>query len=281
MSSNKFKTSKQDKRKGTLRLAIIFLVCALVIGSVSVAVILKNNDTFLSDLFSKNDTTTIQEETTENQLVELPGELQGQMKILVYSASRSLDEIYFLAVINADMEKPGFEVQPIDTSNPDYLSALSSGGEKGLVSAVEKAEGVSIDKYVASNQDTFALAINSMGGLEYTVDKRIDYKAEDFTLILTEGAQTIKGETLLKYFRYCKTLGDDGLLRQGELICRMIDSYVTAENVEKGDKIYERILSKLDSKSDISHLEMSKALQVLRVYCESDEKQPATVVFGK
>ena len=217
----------------------------------------------------------------EKRSVDLPEKLQGQMKILAYSTSRDLKEIYFLAIINANMNKPGFEVQPLDPDNPDYISALSTSGEKGLVSAVESAEGIKVDKYVASDTETFALAINSMGGLEYKVEKRIDYKTDDFTLILTEGPQTIKGETLIKYFRYLKTLGDDGLLEQGELICRMIDSYVTTENVEQGDKIYERILSKLESKSDISHLEMSKALQMLKIFCESEKKQPATVITGK
>ncbi len=281
MAANKFKTSKQDKRRGSFKLVIIVLICALLIGSVSVAVIFKNNDNFLKDLFLKNETTQAQEDMTEDQLVDLPGELQGQMKILAYSASKDKSEIYFLAVINADMEKPGFEVYPINPDNADYISALTTGGEKGLVAAVESAEGISVDKYVASNTDTFALAINSMGGLEYTVSNRIDYKTEDFTLILTAGAQTIKGETLLKYFRYLKTLGNDGLRQQGELICSMLDSYVTAENVEQGDKIYERILAKIDSKSDISHLEMSKALQMLKIFCKSDKKQPATVIIGK
>lgn len=281
MASNKFKTARQDKRKGSLRLVIIVLVCALVIGSVSVAVMFKNNGNFLKDLFNKNEETSSQEEVTGNQLVDLPEKLQGQMKILAYSTSRDLKEIYFLAIINANMNKPGFEVQPLDPDNPDYISALSTSGEKGLVSAVESAEGIKVDKYVASDTDTFALAINSMGGLEYKVEKRIDYKTDDFTLILTEGPQTIKGETLIKYFRYLKTLGDDGLLEQGELICRMIDSYVTTENVEQGDKIYERILSKLESKSDISHLEISKALQMLKIFCESEKKQPATVITGK
>lgn len=281
MASNNFKTSKQDKRKGNFRLVIIVLACALVLGAVSVAVMFKNNGNFLKDLFGNGETASSQEEITGNQLVDLPEELQGQMKILAYSTSRDLKEIYFLAIINANMDKPGFEVQPLDPDNPDYITALSTGGEKALVSAVENAEGVKVDKYVASDEDTFPLAVNGMGGLEYDVEKRIEYKAEDFTLILTAGKQTIKGETLLKYFRYCKTLGDEGLIRQGEIICAMIDSYVTPENVEQGDKIYERILSKIDSKSDISHLEISKALQMLKVFCESENKQSATVVSGK
>lgn len=282
MSANKFKTTKQDKRKSALRLIILFLVCAVIIGSVSVAVLLKNNESFLTDLFSGKQTSASEEEdVTGNQIVELPQKISGQANFLIYCTNREVNEIYFLAMVDADMEKQGFDVYPLNPDNPDYITALSTGGEKELVSAVEKAEGIEIDKYVASNTDTFALAINYMGGLEYNVDERIEYRTDDYTLILTKGSQTIKGETLLKFFRYCKTLDtQEGLRQQGDLIGRMLDSYITKENVEKGDTIYENVLSKINSKSDISHIEASKALQILKSLCESDERQPAKVILG-
>lgn len=280
MSKNhEFKTSKQDKRNGIMKFVIFFLVCAVLIGSVSVAVILKNNNSLLSDLFSPHPTTE-EQETTDNQLVEIDESLNGRMRILLYCTDREISEIYFLAMVDANMNKQCFEVHPLTPDNPDYIKALASGGEKELVSAVEKTEKIKIDKYIASNADTFALAINAMGGLEYTVAERIEYRTDDYTLILTKGDQTIKGETLLKYFRYCKTLGAQaGLQQQGEILCRMFDNYVIEENVEKGDKIYEKVLSNLNSKSDISYIEASRAIHKLKIFCNSEEKQPAKVVL--
>lgn len=280
MSKNhEFKTTKQDKRNGIMKFVIFFLICAVLIGSVSVAVILKNNNSLISDLFSPKPTTA-QQETTDNQLVEIDESLNGRMRILLYCTDRDISEIYFLAMVDANMNKQVFEVHPLTPDNPDYIKALTSGGEKELVSVVEKTEKMKIDKYIASNADTFALAINAMGGLEYTVAERIEYRTDDYTLILTKGDQTIKGETLLKYFRYCKTLGGQtGLQKQGEILCRMFDNYVTAENVEKGDKIYEKVLSKLNSKSDISYIEASRAIHKLKIFCNSEEKQPAKVVL--
>ncbi|MBO5422057.1 MAG: LCP family protein [Clostridia bacterium] len=282
MSKNhEFKTSKQDKRNGIIRFIVFFLICAVVIGSVSVAVILKNNTSFISDLFSSKTTTAIPQETTENQLVDIEEELKGRMKILLYCTDKEMSEIYFLAMADANMNKQIFEIHPLSPDNPEYITALSTGGEKELVSAVEKAEKIRIDKYVASNADTFALAINYMGGLEYSVPERVEYRTDEYTLILTKGDQTIKGETLLKYFRYCKTLGEQtGLQKQGEILCKMFDSYITAENIAKGDKIYEKVLSKLDSKSDISYIEASRAIHTLKNFCESEERQPAKVVLG-
>lgn len=282
MSKNhKFNTAKQEKRKSFFRLTAIFICIAVVIGSVSVAVILKNNNNFIKDLFTNETTVQSQEESTaENDLVDLEQELTGRARVLLYCTDREVSEIYFMAMVDANMKRQSFKVYPLKTDNPDYIKALSTGGYKELISKVESAEGIKIDRYIASDTDTFALAINYMGGLEYTVDERIEYRTDDYTLILTKGDQTIKGETLLKYFRYCKTLdAQTGLQQQGDLICAMIDEYITAENVEKGDIIYEKVLSKINSKSDISYIEASKALQMLKLLCESDKRQPAKVVI--
>lgn len=279
---HKFKTSKQDKRGGLLRFFYAFLAFALVFGTISAVVILKHNDLSLEDIFSDKATTTTDEnQTSGNDTVDLNKELTGQADILLYCADSDSSQIHFMVLVDADMDDRTFRVHPLNPDNSEYLNALSTGGYKELISAVEKHEGVEIDKYIASNPDTFALAINYMGGLEYTVDERIEYRTDDYTLILTQGDQTIKGETLLKYFKYCKTLGTDGMRQQGKLICAMIEEYITAENVEKGITIYQKVLSKINSASDVSYVEMSSALQMLKLLCNSDERQPATVILSQ
>lgn len=281
MSKNhKFQTTKQDKRNGTKRWVSLFLILAVLVGSVSVAVILKNNESILSDMFSKTEQTTTTDDTTINNAVELPELLSGRTRVLVYCTDRDAAEFYFMALVDADIGQNRISVHPFTADNPDYIKALSTGGHKALIAEVEKAEGIKVDKYVASNTDTFALAINYMGGLKYNVAQRIEYRTDDYTLILTQGNQTIKGETLLKYFRYCKTLDEEqGLKQQGDLICKMLDEYITTENVEKGDTIYEKVLSKINSQSDISHIEASKTWNLLKFYCESGTRQPATVIL--
>ncbi|MBP3445778.1 MAG: LCP family protein [Clostridia bacterium] len=279
--NHKFKTAKQDKRSGMLNFLYAFLAFALVFGSISAVVILKHNDISLEDIFSdKTVAVTDNDRTDTTDTVDLNKELSGQANILLYCAQSDASAIHFLIMVDADMDDRTFRVHPLGTENPEYLTALSRGGYKELIAAVEKHEGVKIDKYVASNPDTFALAINYMGGLEYTVDERIEYRTDDYTLILTQGDQTIKGETLLKFFKYCKTLGTDGMRRQGQIVCAMIDNFITAENVEKGITIYQKVLSKINSASDVSYVEMSSALQMLKLLCASDERQPATVILS-
>ncbi len=260
-----------------------FLAFALVFGTISAVVISKHNDLSIEDFFSgKSSTGATDDSSTSSSTTEgLDKELAGRANILLYCADEKLSEIYFMILVDANMDSISFKVHPLNPDSKEYLNALSIGGYKELVSAVEKREGVAIDKYISSNPDTFALAINYMGGLEYSVAERIEYRTNDYTLILTQGDQTIKGETLLKYFRYCKTIGTDGMRRQGELVCEMIDGYINAENVEKGITIYQKVLSKLNSTSDISYIEASRAMQMLRLLCNSDERKPATVVLSE
>ncbi len=278
---HKFKTSKQDNRNALLRFFYAFLAFALVFGTISAVVILKHNDISIKDMFSGKASTTATENGGETTELGLDKELTGQANILLYCADTSAREIYFLILVDADMDSRSFRVHPLNPDSKAYVDALTTGGYKELISAVEKREGVTVDKYISSAPDTFALAINYMGGLEYSVDERIEYRTDGYTLILTQGDQTIKGETLLKYFRYCKTLGVDGMRRQGKLVSAMLDGYITSKNVEKGITIYQKVLSKLNSASDISYIEASKALQMLELLCKSDERQAATVILSE
>lgn len=276
---HKFKTEKQDKKGSILRFIGAFLAFALVFGSISAVVIFKHNDISVKDIF-KEKTTEPESQTEVSDVTDIPKEISGSANFLLYCTSNETDEMFFTVIVTADMDAKTFKVRPVNPDVLEYLSALKTGGYKTLVEAVEKKENVKIDKYIASNADTFALAINYMDGLEYSMDRRVEYRTDDYTLILTRGNQTIKGETLMKYFRYAKTLGTEGLKIQGELICAMLDSYINTENVEKGLKIYQKVLSKINSDSDISYIEASKGIESLKVLCKSEDRQPATIVLN-
>lgn len=282
---HKFKTSKQDKKSDLFRFFLAFLAFALVFGSVSAVVILKHNEISLKSIFSSKETTTAESDsTTADEQPVSPTELSGKTNFLIYCSASDFSEMYFLHIIEADMDGCVLKVRPI---NPDgkaadgksYVQTLKEGGAGKLVSAVEQKENVEINKYVGSDAETFALAINYMDGLEYTIDNRIEYRNNSYTLILTKGNQTIKGETLIKYFRYCKTLGSDGMRIQGKLICAMLDSYINDENVKNGSKIYQKLLSNLDSNSDISFFEAAQAMSTVKAFCDSPNRQPSTIII--
>lgn len=285
LRGHKFKTSRQDKKSDLLRFFLAFLAFAVVFGSVSAVVILKHNEISLKSIFSKEATTAESDETTTEEQPVSSAELSGTTNFLVFCSANDYSEMYFLHIIEADMDNCVLKVRPINPDGKDadgksYVQTLKEGGAGKLVSAVEKKENVDIDKYVGSDAETFALAINYMDGLEYTIDNRIEYRNNDYTLILTRGSQTIKGETLIKYFRYCKTLGSDGMRTQAKLICAMLDSYITDENVDNGSRIYQKLLANLDSNSDISFFEAAQAMSTIKIFCDSPERQQSTIIIN-
>lgn len=280
---HKFKTTKEDKRGAALRFIGAFLIFALVFGTISLAVILKHNEISPRDIFSKTTTTVDQsgEQTETTTLSER--KLTGSTDFLVYSTDAKETEMYFIAVIRADMDAEEFKVFPLVASGTSdgrsYAGILRSGGSKSLMAAVNKENGFNVQYYVSSTENTFPQAINYMGGLDYYIDERIEFRNNDYTLILTRGNQNIKGETLLKYFRYCNTLGVEGLKTQGKLLCAMLDNYINTENIENGAKIFQKLYTKLDSASNISYIEASSGISDLNALCASGRKKPAIVVM--
>ena len=285
LRGHKFKTSKQDKRGDLMRFFLAFLAFALVFGSISAVVILKHNELSLKSIFSKETTTEGGNETTADDQPVSPVKLSGKTNFLIYCSSNDFSEMYFIHIVEADMDNCVIKDRPLNpdgkaTDGKTYVQLLKESGAGKLVSAIEEKEGVKISKYVGSNAETFALAINYMDGLEYTVDERIEYRNSAYTLILTKGNQTIKGETLIKYFRYCKTLGVDGMRTQGKLVCAMLDSYINDNNVDKGTRIYQRLLSNLDSNSDISYFEAAEAMPTVKAFCDSENRQNSTIIIN-
>lgn len=285
LRGHKFKTSKQDKRGDLMRFFLAFLAFALVFGSISAVVILKHNELSLKSIFSKETTTEGGNETTADDQPVSPVKLSGKTNFLIYCSSNDFSEMYFIHIVEADMDNCVIKDRPLNpdgktTDGKTYVQLLKESGAGKLVSAIEEKEGVKISKYVGSNTETFALAINYMDGLEYTVDERIEYRNSAYTLILTKGNQTIKGETLIKYFRYCKTLGVDGMRTQGKLVCAMLDSYINDNNVDKGTRIYQRLLSNLDSNSDISYFEAAEAMPTVKAFCDSENRQNSTIIIN-
>ncbi len=279
-SEHQFKTEKQSKKGSTLRFIAAFLAFLLVFGSVSVYVMIKNNNLSLKDLLNgkKNEEVT---QTDDNGVIYVPEEISGCRNFLLYCTDSAQSDIYFIAVAAADMGNKTFRVLPVDPDGADYLSELKTGGERGLKTAVEKKLGIKIEKYAASTAETFALAINYMNGLEFDVDKRIEYKGKgDFTLILAEGKQTITGDDLIKYFRYTKLMGAEGLKLQSRLICAMLDNYINSENLEKGLDLFEKLLSKINSKCDINHVEAVEMMSRLKTLCRSEERKNAEVILS-
>lgn len=182
-------------------------------------------------------------------------------------------EIYFIAIAHADAGTGQIKFCPI-IPKKSYVDLYESGGPDAVTKAVAAEYKIKMDKYIASNENTFAIAVNYMGGLEYNVPERIEYRTPDLTLILTPGRQTIKGEVLVKYFKYFKNIG---LSKQGDLLCLMIDQYFTYGNFETAMSIYKGVLSGLSGNSNISFVEAADNLKYVKTVIENQKVKALTV----
>ena len=182
------------------------------------------------------------------------------------TAETSEKEIYFMVLAKADADDGEIRICPIPVKD-SYLKSFEAGGENEVVNAVSRDYGIDIDRYVSSDEHTFALAITYMDGVEYTVPERIEYRTEDLTLILTPGRQTIKGESMLKYLKYFK---ENGLEGQADLFCAMAENYFTPENMENPMKIYKGVLGELSGNSNISFVDTADNLDVIELIAQKE-----------
>lgn len=261
------------QRKGRMKYIIIsFIAFMLVFGTITLVYLSSKVDAFNFDRIM----TIFEKDTAEGSL---PSGKTGDATVLFMSISSSATvetgdkEIYFLVLAKASADDGKVKICPLQIKD-SYLQSYKSGGENEVVNAVSRDYGIKIDRFVSSNENTFALAINYMGGLEYTVPERIEYRTADLTLILTPGRQTIKGESLLKYLKYYKQKDLSG---QANLFCAMVENYVVSENMEDPMKIYKGVLGELSGNSNISFVDTADNLDVIEMIANKEENKVVSV----
>lgn len=253
-------------------IALGFVVFVLVFGTATLFYLSDKLDSFglggIVELFEKDSDSTV-----------LSDEGDSSATILFMSVSSAeteesgKKEIYFLVLANADMKDKTVRFCPL-TVKDSYVTAYESGSESGVCDAVAKDYNIEVNRYVSSNENTFALAINYMGGLQYNVPQRVEYRTKDMTLILTPGEQTIKGESLVKYLKYCK---ENDPARQGDLFCAMLNQYVTKENTENAMTLYKGVLEELGTNSNISYVDTADNLNNIKLIADENGKKAQSV----
>ena len=182
-------------------------------------------------------------------------------------------EIYFLQIAHADAYTGQIKLCPIATKQ-SYIDAYNDGGAYAVTKLVAKEYNIKLEKYICSNENTFALAVNYMGGMEYDVPDRLEYRTPDITLILTPGKQTLKGEVLIKYLKYFKSTD---LAKQNEIIRSFIDECFTQENFKDPMKFYQGILSSLLGNTNISVYDAADNLKYVRTIVDNKKNKVITV----
>lgn len=136
-------------------------------------------------------------------------------------------------------------------------------GIEKLEEAVEQVTGITPDKYVIFDFDSFVSIIDSFGGVEINVEKDLidnQYPGPNHTyklITFKKGIHTMNGETALKYARSRKSTTDfDRSYRQQQVLESLvakIRGLNMVQNLEKFMALYDGIKDKI--KTDISIFE--------------------------
>jgi LCP family protein required for cell wall assembly len=117
------------------------------------------------------------------------------------------------------IETPGYGVQRINTINVLGEMEVSGGGPVLLKAALAQSLGITPERYIRLNFESFVGVVDAVGGVDIEVERRIEdsnYPTEDGgfqTVIFEPGWQHMDGQTALKYAR--TRYSDDDYFRAG------------------------------------------------------------------
>ena len=276
------KTEKERQRQKTKRFLLGFFSFLTIFACFSVLYLLVTYNFDLSPLFNARE-----EDTTEQTEVasEYSSSGSGLTHFLLFCTDSEMKELRFVVVVRVNMNDKVITVCSlseneritVEGENETFLQHYLDGGTKRLVEAVEKFNGIKIDRYVASSDNGFKKAINYAGQFKLTLDKQINYRKSDFSIMLIEGEQKLRGDDVLKYMEYCKYIGDEGLDLQAKAIGMMFTQYINADNLAKSDDLFSSIINSVES--DITVMDFKSAKEALNYIAQTDFKVDTVAYF--
>lgn len=181
------------------------LVLALI-SAVSVAVI-------ISEVTDKpEDETTLPIETTEASqaagFFENKNEIKGNF-LLLLNAEESQD-IYLIAVVRLDSEKNTMNISFLNKNftcsvggfSGTLIEHYNEGGAKQLMWAVGEYTGISIERYLVGDEDSFQKFCNLIGDVHINIPERVSHSYEGLGYIIEKGEQNLTPSMFMRYFLY-------------------------------------------------------------------------------
>lgn len=278
----KFRTTQEKKTKQFRLFLLGFIGFLLVFALISVAYMFKSHHLSMNDLFPEREA-----ESTDESTDEALAPLSGKATFMFACVSDNKDDLYLVAAVNADLDSGEVRVCAFDpnttadvSGNKDTLKGhYKTGGSRELKNAVDALCGFTADKYAVSTANQFKNAINVLSGAQISVPERVSYKTKELSVSLMPGNQTVKGETLLKYFRYFLTPSGGGAQKQSELLCVLFSQYINKTYLASGRNYFSQIIDSLDT--DISIVDFSRYERTLSAMAAEDIKYTSVSSAGE
>ncbi len=178
-------------------------------------------------------------------------------------ASGKIADAIMLININESEGKISLLSIPRDTKiyvNGKYRKINSSyvQGADSLIDSVKQLTGVTINYYAAIEPGTLGAIVDSLGGVEYTVEKDMHYSdpAQDLYIDLKKGTQMLNGQQAEQYCRYRQyVMGDyERTQAQQRFFKALFEQKLNTKNITKIYSLYNTLEGKLQTNVTISDI---------------------------
>lgn len=267
-----FTTQRQSADKGFRKFSVIFAVSVLMILLVSCLAILSKYDFDIKTAMG-GDSVTETEPVTEGSTV---WQEEAEKTYFFWCSDSASREMRFAWLVNFRLPEARVNVCAL---SPDTLlsdgatleAVLAKSGENEAVKKLEELTGTHIDGYIGSDDESFKAMINYLGGADVTVPEQIEYRSDEFTVILVKGKQNMKADTLFKYLRYLGTLGSRGENLQSTVMLEILDGVFRPSNTEKRERYFSKLSNTV--KTDLSIVDYSAAENGIKAFMQSGIKK--------
>ena len=269
-----FQSGGRNGRGDIKKFTLILVGCVVAVLGISLLAILIKYDFDIKTAMGGDSLTETQDATQESEAAQISAD-----KTYFFWVSDSDDKrMRFAWLVNIRLPEREISVCTLEISNHVEIDGTSMSieevylkyGKNRLVSVLEAETGIKIDGYIGSNDESFKSMINYPGGIDITVPEQIEYRGDEFTLILVKGRQNLKGDTLLKYLRYLDTLGEKGDSYQASVILEAFEYIFKPSFSEKRERIYSNISNTLVT--NITIVDFSAAQDAVELLMENGFK---------
>ena len=267
--NNMFSNGRQSSDKGFRKFSIAFAIGVLVILLVSCLAILSKYDFDIRTAMGGDSVTETQ--TVADRPTEWSSE--AEKTYFFYCADSETKRLRFAWLVKFKL--PEAEVK-ICALTPDTLlaggtetleSMLAKSGAGGTVKMLEELMGSSIEGYIGSDDESFKAMINYFGGADVNVPEQIEYRGDDFTVILVKGRQNLKADSLFKYLRYLNVLGPRGKNLQSTVLAEILEDIFESSNIGKCEKYFSKLSNTVET--DLSIVDYSESEEGIKAFMKN------------
>ena len=258
-NKNMFSKTKEKQLKPFI---IAFGTFFLILFCCSFLLFMHSIDYDFNNLIEKNAEESVQKETESSDNIYSVSTLTGKCQILfVVKDDTNAIDLCFLVI--TDFDEKNMQIEHIDDRSSTTNMYIATG-EKELKEYISTIYDISVDKYVIFTENDFKSFLSKFDGITIKVPKKIDFKSNEYNLLLEQGEHNISGDMAYKLLKVCEKDMIESIL------CDITNSVLTPKFINKADSLFKMLVN--SSSTDISIIDYTDNIESLKIYSNAKDK---------